>query len=864
MRALAAGLATMAVLVAAMAPQAARAEFALVPGSFDVSAVDGGGQPELRAGAHPDRLLTTFEFLNDGGGDDGNVKDLVLDFSPGLIGDPTAVPTCPRSALFTSACPEESQVGVARLTFALFGAQDIPLYNLAPQENEVAEFAGMFIFAPIRLFSTVRADGDFGTRIELRDINQNLPLFASDVELWGVPADHQTGTAIPRRPFLTNATRCGEPPTTTIRARSWQQRENWISATSAPPGPLTGCEDPPFDPGFGLTLDSPDADSPTGALIELTVPQNDDADARATSHLREVAITLPEGMSLSPSVAEGLTACDEDQLGIGSTRAPACPESSKIGSIEVVSPILANPLEGDAFFGRQTGEGRFQLLLAIPGPGFWMKLLGSIQADPQTGQVTAVLRDLPQFPLARIGLRFKGGPRAPLTTPPSCGIGAARAQLTPYRGTPDVTVTAPAAITSGPGGGTCLLAAPFAPTFAAGSSPALAGDDSAFFLTVRRPDGHEPIERLRFELPLGLTARLAGVERCPMQVAMAAACSAASRIGSVAVEAGAGPSPLPLSGEVYLTGPYRGAPFGIALTVHGNAGPIDLGTIVVPATLGVDPLDGHMTLETDALPQIVGGIPLRLQTLGVDIDRPGFMVNPTSCREGRINVSIRGAIATTTEPTVPYSLRGCERLRFRPTVSVALMDRRELHLGGNPDLEIALHPRAGHANVRTVSIALPRALRLNQTASSVICSREEGLDDRCPSGSSVGWARVRTPLLSQELTGPVHIVQPRGNGTPDLWTTVSGGGVKMTLRGTTTNRRNHPLRASFAGLPDLPLSEFSFRLRGDHQGLLSLVEGLCRRGAPRRLSAHSEIQGQNDARSLGVVRVHANPRCGRR
>jgi hypothetical protein len=862
MRTLIAGLAAV-VLAAAVAPQAARADLGFVPGSFNVATLNAGGQPELRAGAHPDRFVTGFEFVTVGNAIDANVKDVTIDLPVGLIGDPHAVPACPRASLLLPGCPPESQIGVLTLTFLGLGDTEVPLYNVVPEEHNVAEFGGKVIILPLRLIASLRADGDYGMRIELRDLPQSLQLVRAAVDLWGVPADHQTGTAIPRRPFLTNATRCDDgPPRTTIQARSWEQPDTWVGATSTASGPLTGCAGLAFDPGLGVTLDNPVADSPTGASVDLTFSNHDDPDGLATSHLKEAAVTLPEGVSLSPAVAEGLTACDDAQLGVGSTDPPACPESSKIGSIEVASPLLDDPLRGDLFLGRQLAGDRYRLFVTAAGPGFALKLRGSLRPDPQTGRLTTVLADLPELPLSRISLHFKGGPRAPLATPPSCGTGTASAVLTPYRGAPVPTVAVPVTIGSGPGGGPCVSILPFAPGFTAGSTPARAGDNGAFSLTVHRSDGDEPIERLRVSLPAGLIAHLADVVRCPMPVATAAACSAASRVGSAVVEAGAGASPFPLSGDVYLTGPYRDAPFGLALTLRALVGPLDLGTVVVPIALRIDPVDGHLTIATDALPTMLDGIPLRLQTIGVDVDRPGFMVNPTSCGQVRIQASIRGTIAGTAEPTAPYSLRGCHGLSFRPAVSLTLTGARALRRGGHPALRIAVRQHTADANLRTASVTLPRAVQLNADPVSALCSREAAGDDRCPSGSRVGTARVRTPLLSEPLGGSVYAVQPEGAGSPELWAVVSGAGVRLTLRSATLAPQGKPLRADFLELPDLPMSVFTLQLRGGRQGVLT-VPSLCSRGRSRHLVAHGAMRGQNDARASQVVRVRARTHCGR-
>ena len=852
-----------AVAVVVMAAPA-HAEFGLVPRSFTSTAVDAGGQPELRAGAHPDRLLTRFEFQTDPDGKvDANVKDVALDLPVGLTGDPNAVPACTRADFDRVACPPESQVGVIRARFALLGEIPLPIYNVVAYDG-VAELGFPVIVFPFRFVATIDAVGRYGTRIELRDVSQQVPLVGGEVELWGVPADHQADTRAARRPFLTNPTRCDrEPPTTTLRVRSWQDPGRWLTATSAAPGPLSGCADVPFSAGLAVALDSPAADTPSGLRVELQMPQSDAPDGRGTSHLDEVAITLPQGMSLSPGVADGLTACDDAQLHVGSAEPPACPESSKVGSAELVSPALAQPLDGELFIGRQLPADSYRLFITARGKGFTVKLAGSLRADARTGQLTAVFGDLPELPVSTIALRFKGGPRAPLATPSTCGTRTVVARLTPYRGPPVVTATADVATTSGPGGAICTEVAPFAPSFTAGSTPARAGRQAAFSVTVRRSDGEEPLERVRLTLPPGLMARLAGVERCPATAALTAACPPGSRVGSVTVETGVGPAPKRLSGTAYLTGPQRGAPFGLALTVRALAGPLDLGTIVVLARLTVDPVDGHVTIATDALPGVVAGIPLRLQTLAIDVDRPGFMRNPTSCRATEVRAAIRGTAGTTVEPTARYAVGGCRSLRFRPQVSVALEGRRQLRRRGHPTVRIGVRGLRRGANASAAEIALPRSLALDENAVTAICSLARARDGRCPGGSRVGSATIRTPLLRELLTGPVHVVQPEGGGLPDLWATVAGGGVRLGLRSATVVARDRSVRAKFEQLPDVPLSSLSLQLRGGARGLLSLTQGLCRSGRPLRLTAHATLQAHNGRRSSKQLRVQARPRCRR-
>ena len=50
-----------------------------------------------------------------------------------------------------------------------------------------------------------------------------------------------------------------------------------------------------------------------------------------------------------------------------------------------------------------------------------------------------------------------------------------------------------------------------------------------------------------------------------------------------------GPTPYSVTGKAYLTGPYRGAPYGVAVIVPAVAGPFDLGVVVIRQALYINP-----------------------------------------------------------------------------------------------------------------------------------------------------------------------------------------------------------------------------------------------------------------------------------
>ncbi|HEX6752997.1 MAG TPA: hypothetical protein VF093_05370 [Solirubrobacterales bacterium] len=852
-------LPTFAVALALMLfPATALGEFEPVPGSTQVELLDSADQPENRAGAHPDRMVARFAFSTTPGGEvEANPRDIALDLPPGLVGNARATPQCSRAMFAIALCPPETQVGTITQTFSLFGTMSMPVYNVAPSANELAEFGYQAIILPFRFMVGLEADGGHHIRLLAANLVQEFPILDSELELWGVPADHQSGTAIPRKPLLTNPTHCGPAPENAVLAvRTWQEPERWLTAT-APVGPFVGCGDLPFAPTLAVTPSHDMADTPTGIGIDFDLSQNEDPDGLTTSHVESASVTLPPGFSLSPGVAHGLTACTDIQLGTGNDP-PACPESSKIGTAELATPLLPAPLLGTIYFAEAEPEDPFRVFLAVNGPGFTIKLPGFLRPDPDGNRVTAVLPELPQLPFSHLTLRFKDGPRAPLASPPRCTKGAAEAILTPSSGEESPTAFATVTTGRGAGGAACSSGARFAPSFSAGASPAQAGRDSSFSATVRRNDGEQSLEGFRITLPAGLTARIAAAGVCVEAAVTAIACPVSSRVGSIVAEAGAGPAPFGVGGDIYLTGPYGGGPFGLALVLRPAAGPFEVAPGVVRASLSNDPSDGHMIVSVDALPQALSGIPLRLRTLGIDIDRPGFMVNPTSCQPASVQATLVSAAGAEVRTSVPFRVEGCEKLGFDPGLAVAVQGRGAKH----PGLAIRIRPRAGDANMRSVTVKLPSLLERTDGGGPIPCSRQSFALGACPEASRVGSARALTPLLSTPLRGTAYVVRGSDVGPPQIWTSLEGQGMRLTVRSVLSAASNGQLRNTVVGLPDQPLTALTMNIRGGGSSLLSAATPACD-ARREQLIAASAARAQNGMQHKQLLRVQVRPSCPR-
>ncbi len=544
------------------------------------------------------------------------------------------------------------------------------------------------------------------------------------------------------------------------------------------------------------------------------------------------------------------------------TAAPAsCPDASKIGTVRVDSPALVDhPLSGGLYLATP-GQNPFGSLLALyltvsdPATGLEVKLPGRVDTDP-AGRLVATFAEAPQLPFEGLQVELLKGAAAPLKTALACGTYTVESELTPW-GAPEAATLRPKdtfRVTGGAGGGACPSSADAAPDgsrLEAGTVDPSAGIYSPFVAKLSRPDGSRLLGGLDTTLPAGLLARIAGVPTCPDGALAAAArpgaaeqaapsCPAASRVGSVDLAVGAGPSPYGLSGSAYLAGPYRGAPVSLAIVTPALAGPFDLGTVVVRVALYVDPASTRVHAVSDPFPTSLAGIGLDLRSVALRLDAPGFTRNPTSCNP----LSFAGAQA------VRFQVGDCGRLAFGPKLETAL--KGQAKKGAHPGLKLSLSfPAKGNsADTAAAVIALPKALQFDRTHLKGTCpaSRAAGA---CPATSAYGTATARTPLLGAPLSGPVYLRLPAGpvnlkapatKRLPEVLVDLRGQ-VEVVLTGRLETTKGGALRVNFEDLPDAPISRFTLEMAGGKRGLLKATAGLC---APAgRFSAI--LDGQNGA-----------------
>jgi hypothetical protein len=863
---------------------AADPEFAVV--GFTTSVTDANGDDYTQAGGHPFAANTSFAFTTRPGVGSyagltmpvEDIKDVDTVLPPGFVGDPQAAPQCTNADVVALSCPIDSQVGTAMVSILGTPPTAVGVYNVTPQPGYPAEF-GMKVggLGPVFLFPKVRSDGDYGLTISAPGNGQAYVLAVS-VTFWGVPADPRhdaqrlkcvlsgivcfggQASHSPMRAFLTNPSDCDSaPPVTELAVNTWQQPNVIRRYTAASPR-VTGCDQLEFKPSIVATPDSTQASAPVGYDVNVHVPQNSEPLALGTPPLRNATVALPAGVVLNPSVADGLAGCTDEQFGEHSGKPGTCPEAAKIGQAQVTTPLLDHPLHGSVYV-RQPDPGAdittmYAIFLDIEDEptGLTVKLRGKVTADPVTGQLTARFVNNPQMPFSDFALKFKGGSRAPLANPQACGTYNTAYSLLSWSGITQEG-SDPRNID-----GNCDAVRAFAPVLDAGLASPKAAGSSPFTLTLSRPDGQQDLSGLDVTMPAGVLGRVGSVPRCAEAQAAAGTCPSASQVGTVTAASGAGATPvsIPQAGKaptaVYLAGPYKGAPFSLSIVVPAQAGPFDLGNVVVRAALFVDPVDAHVTVKSDPLPTMLAGVPLRVQRITVKIDRPGFMVAPSSCAPSKVDAQVSSSAGATAAADSRFQVGECAALDLKPKLKMELTGKGQTTDNKHPALTATLTQTLGQSNLKKVTVTLPLSMALDpdNSTSDDLCEFKVGQATvpECPASSIIGTATAKSPVLDEPLTGPVYFVKnvridPKSGRQiktlPALVTVIRGAGVTLVLRAN-SNVVDNKLVTTFDNIPDAPVSSFKLDIKGGEKGIL-VVSGadLCK----GTQIADQEIDGQN-------------------
>jgi hypothetical protein len=880
------------------------------PESADFCSVDTTGQFFEQAAGHPRWGFTQFivkhtteEVLGEKLEKPvGEVATIRVDLPVGLSVNPGAHEICPLATFQASAEDCEtlfpgSRVGESLVTTSapLTGKvlpptpplTVVPVYNVQPVTGEAARFGLELGGNEVFLRGDIDWSGDYHEGFTI-DVPKTLPtglgglVLANRLVFEGNSDEGTNGDGT----FITTPSTClgeafpwgpaGHVYSTWLLADSWEEKEKeeagegYVFPQDAQPAfesPIPQhtfpkeCATIPYHPSLEVEPGTTRTDSPAGATVSIDIPHllpdyASGKNEQDTSTTKDARVTLPQGMGLNPSAANGLQTCIDAQFGKGTRNPVACPAASRIGTATVKSPALPEgDLEGPVYVGQQlsrdpTSGNEYRIFINPFSTryGIDVRLIGNVSANPQTGQLTTTLANNPQVPVTDFDVSFDSGPRAVLTSPPTCGPNLASALMTPWAPIAAATPGDGFSLSSAPGGGKCpktLAERPFAPGFGFGPASTKAGAFSPVSIHIDRADGQQELKGTDLVLPPGMTGKLAGIPYCPEAALSAAAtrsgreevqspsCAAASQVGSAKVSVGSGPSPYRIEGKVFLSGPYHGAPLSLAVITPATAGPFDLGTVVVRVALFLDPETAQVHAVSDPLPHVFGGSLLDVRTVDLSLDRPDFTLNPTNCEPFAATGSLAGGGGNPNDPaafsafgvSAPFQASDCGALGFRPKLFTKLVGgRKAMRRAQHPAFQATLVARGGDANIRRAALTLPHSQFLDQAHIGTICTRVQLAASACPARSVYGFAQAKSPLLDDPLAGPVYLVSS-DHELPDLLADLHGQ-VNVRLRGVISSAKAR-LKTVFFPVPDVPVSTFTIRMKGGKKGLLQNSRDLC-------------------------------------
>jgi hypothetical protein len=844
-----------------------------------------------------------------------------------------------------NACEPDTAIGVAVVSVNLPDPtfhnimRAVPLWNLVPAQGEPARFGFELLHVPVVLDTSLRSNGDYGVSVQVEQAPESAQLLSSEVTIWGDPgaASHDQSRGwgclaegapiehvVPCEPttehstkaFLTMPTSCSiEPLRTTVEGESWPikalagEQGEALSLGGATedelPG-LQGCDQLAFEPSIALESTEHSASTPTGLSVDVGMPQRGTIQAGqlAEPDVKTTTVTLPEGVQLNPAAAGGLEACSEQQIGyqgrpgkdplapeaaqpLRFSGSPAqCPNASKLGTVHIRTPLLAQELSGAVYLATpaplgETGENPFNSLLALyivaedPTAGILVKLAGETRLDEHTGRVTSTFQDTPQVPFEELSLELSGGSRASLATPSTCGSSPIEASFLPWSAgpghegepfkTPATGTGEQLQISTGGEGGPCASPPPFAPSLQGGASAAQAGAFTNFALAITRPGADQQLTGATVQLPPGDAALLASVTPCPEPLASQGACGPESQIGEAKASSGLGPDPYTVSGgRVYITGPYEGAPFGLSIVTPAVAGPFNLGNVVVRSKIEVNPRTAQVTIST-GLPTFVEGegrpptgVPLQLREIEVTVNRKNFEFNPTNCNPQKIAATLNGAQGTNTNVSWPFQVSGCQSLPFKPGVTATTEGKTSKAKGAS--LKLSFTSKSGEAHVARTILTIPASLpaRLTTIQKACVAGVFEADPAACPEGSDIGTAVVHTPVLKNPVAGPIYLVSHGNAAWPDAELVLQGEGITVILDGQTAIKKG-VTTSSFLSVPDVPFETVQATLpEGPHSALTmnpTLGEKTHYNLCGQHLTIPTQLTGQNGTLANQRVKV---------
>jgi hypothetical protein len=822
--------------------------------------------------------VTDFVLNNKEGEPEGNVRNIRVDVAPGVVTNPQAVTRCSMAdftgievepgVFLESSCPESSIIGKQFVKVQVAAKTDFPLegtvYNLEPANGLGSEFGVSLeleplvhapVFAHTLIEGNVEWASDYHDYFTIKEVSTKLPLVQSRLVFEGTKATTEG--------FLRNPTACTAPgpeTTTTLSVESYTGAKGSLPYEDKVGSQGSGLCNLGFVPSLSLETETSQSDRADGITADVTTAHPKNVSEPDNANLKTAKVVLPEGMTLNPSAAAGLTGCTRSQVGIETRNPVKCPSSSRVGTAEIEVPTLpSHSLSGPIFLGQPEEGG---VAKPITGPpytiyldaesaryGVKVRVEGVVSPNPKTGQIETKFEDtkatpnnIPQAPFNETILHFNGGPFASIANPLVCETGKLKSSFEPFSGSSVSPVTGESPVTTEG----CASPA-FAPTQSTSVVPSAGGSQSNFTFQLERPEGQQYVEKITTTLPPGVVGKIPSVTQCTEAQANATqesgnGCPAASLIGSVRITAGSG-TPFPFTGNVYLTEKYEGAPYGLAFKVPVEAGPFKFTEEVTRATISVNPNTARVSVSAK-LPTIKDGIPIRLRSMTVDIDRPNYILNPTNCGALKTESSVTSTLNTTVLASSPFQVEGCGALPFKPGFTASTSGKASKPNGAS--LVTTMTSTPGQSNIKSVLVQLPKQLpsRLTTLQKACILKTFEENPFNCSKESMVGTATAATPVLPNVMKGPAILVSHAGEEFPSLELVLEADGVRVIVEGK-THIKNGITTTNFAATPDVPVSSITVSLPLGPFSALALERPGKTNLCTEKLVMPTTITGQN-------------------
>ncbi len=308
------------------------------------------------------------------------------------------------------------------------------------------------------------------------------------------------------------------------------------------------------------------------------------------------------------------------------------------------------------------------------------------------------------------------------------------------------------------------------------------------------------------------------------------------------------PVTLNITGKLYNLEPQPGEPARFGIVLH-PVDPLPLLPVILESAVELRQTDFGLDTVIEDIPNMTSGIPTHINSMHVTLfgNPPGgtkpFIRNPTSCGTATTNFTA-DAIRIRHRGDWLRELHADRVRRGAVLADVHGFGRlprphRHQHEAARHDVDPA-GLRRGRPEAGSRAPADQHRLRHERAQQSM---RAGGLPGRRLHPSTVsGSALASSPLLTEPLTGPVIVVGNPG-GLPRIGLDLTGP-LAMKLTGDFVTSPSAGLE--FAGLPDIPIADFSLTFEQDR--LVINLTSLCD-GVPRTFN--TTFDGHNGATQAG-------------